>query len=1060
MTGKRGCEVKKARVSLRIARTWISLGLITALIFPTLSCGPKAVEISINILGGEVETTDHKAKVLIPHRALAEEKDITIESAVAPELSGGLSIVGDTYEFGPADITFGRPVTITLAYKERDLPQGVAPEDLLLVAISDDGNFTVLNNMRANTESGTVSGDISHFSLIGLTHVAVESSLEVNPEDVDFGDVLVSTTSTETVTITNPTANDIQITGLEIAPFAGKWGYTLAGLVPAFAVAPTSTTPITVPARGERQIQVNFHPISTDVYRCDLLVSTRDATTKIHLAGTGVLSLGGLSIMPDFHDFGPVKLLPPPASTATAGFLLVNNSTLQIQINSAQVTTFPSSTGIFSPVGASPAGSALNPGADTPVNASYTPETMNAEFGYILVLGTDSVGNPAGAVSLLQGHGVLTEPGIKIDPPLDFGKVLVGTSVTLNSAVYNTGTVDFNWTGYASDWPSFLPTGAFAPLGPLVAGASVPAPITFCPETRGYYSSFVEAAGTYKDRIGMIGDGILFAWGMLVCGSGVDAELTFAPDPCDFGQVSVGESSDMVITVTNTGDFDVTVAGYKVPNAPFEVITTVLKNITLAKGQSHTYTIRFSPTDEQQYQSAFSIIVQFDYRGQKIKRTFPVSLSGSGIDCAKHEGALTVDPIEFGEVLVGTQDTKTTWITNVSKATPDGVKVAVNDVMYIVDSVGQEFAPVALQNVGAVTTRVAAPVTFMPLTRGTVSGTIHVGGTACGKTVTASAGVSGTGVDTFLAFNPDPCDFGNVCVGDSKQIRVTVTNIGDFDVTVADYEWPEAPFEVISTVPRNLTLAETQSYEYNIEFSPLDVGLQSDSFGITVEFEHRGQKYTREFSLVVSGTGVPCLLSVAGWPSCDPTATGATLDFQVLAVDLTNGQNPIVLVVLYIDGEIAYSSGVISVAEFPPPPGIIFRRETTRGPHTIRVVAMNILGQEREETWSVFCGEEPPSQPPISQPPEGVEGEIAYKLIYEHTMPGVQSEVYLDITGPAGANIDITLSGPGVVSPAHMTGTLADDGKLRLTWVINQFGTYSVSGTVGGAPVSATVSVQ
>ncbi len=742
---------------LRIARTWISLSLITTLIFPMLSCYPKADVISTSIpdgdvmstsiLGGEVKSTDRKAKVLIPPRALAEGKDITIRSATAPVLSGGLSVVGDTYEFGPANITFNYPVTIALAYENGYLPEGVAPEDLLLVSITNDGNFTALNNIRVNTEAGTVSGDISHFSLIALTHVATESSLKVTPEKLDFDNVLVSTTSTETLIINNPTASDIQITSLEIAPFADNWDNTLAGLVPAFSVAPTSVTPFTVSARGERQIQVNFHPISTGVYRGDLLVSTRDATTKIRLAGTGVLSLGGLSIVPEFHDFGPVKLLPLPASTENAGFSLVNHSSLPIQIHSAQVSAFTFSTGIFSLVGVSPAGSTLNSRAVTPVHVSYTPETTNTEFGYILILGTDSAGNPAGAVSLLQGYGVIDgvvngKLHINIDP-LDFGEVLVGTRATLNSRVSNTGTTHFDATGYVTNSWFFLPTIALRPLGPLAPGNAVQAPITFCPQKRKpYLGCWVEADGTNGNNI-----------------------------------------------------------------------------------------------------------------------------------------------------------------------------------------------------------------------------------------VNCFATLKGTGVDAELTFVPDPCDFGDVCVGNSKQIKITVTNSGDFDVDVAGYEWPNAPFEVVSTVPRTLTLAKGQSYEYNIEFTPTDVDLFNDSLVITVEFEHRGQKHTREFKLTVSGTGVACVqqvsaLSIEGSPSCSPIAVGSQLDFQVLVRDLTNGKAPIVAVLLYIDGEKAYSSGAISAIQFPPPPGIIFRRITSPGPHTIRVLAVNAQGQEHEQTWNVYCGEEPVEQPPpVYQPP-------------------------------------------------------------------------------------------
>lgn len=87
-------------------------------------------------------------------------------------------------------------------------------------------------------------------------------------------------------------------------------------------------------------------------------------------------------------------------------------------------------------------------------------------------------------------------------------------------------------------------------------------------------------------------------------------------------------------------------------------------------------------------------------------------------------------------------------------------------------------------------------------------------------------------------------------------------------------------------------------------------------------------------------------------------------------------------------------------------------------------------------------------------------GGVTVNGSYAHTQPGVQSEVYLDIQGPAGATAQFTLSGPGVIGSSSQSGSIGNDGRLRLTWVINQFGNYSASGTVNGQTFSATINVQ
>jgi len=87
-------------------------------------------------------------------------------------------------------------------------------------------------------------------------------------------------------------------------------------------------------------------------------------------------------------------------------------------------------------------------------------------------------------------------------------------------------------------------------------------------------------------------------------------------------------------------------------------------------------------------------------------------------------------------------------------------------------------------------------------------------------------------------------------------------------------------------------------------------------------------------------------------------------------------------------------------------------------------------------------------------------GGITVSGSYAHTQPGVQSEVYLEIQGPAGAVAQFTLNGPGILGSSSQLGTIGDNGRLRLTWVINQFGNYTASGTVNGQTFSVTINVQ
>jgi len=161
----------------------------------------------------------------------------------------------------------------------------------------------------------------------------------------------------------------------------------------------------------------------------------------------------------------------------------------------------------------------------------------------------------------------------------------------------------------------------------------------------------------------------------------------------------------------------------------------------------------------------------------------------------------------------------------------------------------------------------------------------------------------------------------------------------------------------METVIRHKPPKEGDTYE-NPEWIPL-VDLNGRNTGFFV-----GPAFHTPTPLTESTISIDC------WPGCIPTATGASLEFQMLVRDLTNGQAPIVAVAIYIDGAVARTFGDMSEIQFSPTPGVTFRRETWPGPHDIRIVAVNAQGQEREQTWNVYCSGEPTDQPPDYQTPD------------------------------------------------------------------------------------------
>jgi tetratricopeptide (TPR) repeat protein len=79
---------------------------------------------------------------------------------------------------------------------------------------------------------------------------------------------------------------------------------------------------------------------------------------------------------------------------------------------------------------------------------------------------------------------------------------------------------------------------------------------------------------------------------------------------------------------------------------------------------------------------------------------------------------------------------------------------------------------------------------------------------------------------------------------------------------------------------------------------------------------------------------------------------------------------------------------------------------------------------------------------------------------YAHTQPGEQSEIYLNVQGAEGQSVSATASGPGLLDTASQSATIGADGNLRLAWVIDQLGSYTISGTIDGQSFSVTIKVE
>lgn len=170
------------RSSLMLHR--FSLGaLIGLMCFQLAAVGgapsPKAITQHVSAAqGGTVTSPSGGLTLSIPPGALAKDTDITIEEMAPAEGS----VLGPTYQLGPAGLTFQKPATLTLRFKQADLPKGYEKEDVAITEVKPQGNSAAPDadgsgqsdpiataglyflESEVNVAAGTVSAPIEHFS--------------------------------------------------------------------------------------------------------------------------------------------------------------------------------------------------------------------------------------------------------------------------------------------------------------------------------------------------------------------------------------------------------------------------------------------------------------------------------------------------------------------------------------------------------------------------------------------------------------------------------------------------------------------------------------------------------------------------------------------------------------------------------------------------------------------------------------------------------------------------------------------------------------------------------
>lgn len=295
----------------------------------------------------------------------------------------------------------------------------------------------------------------------------------------------------------------------------------------------------------------------------------------------------------------------------------------------------------------------------------------NSRFGHAVALSGDTAlvsdfnadvdGNSKqGAAYVFVGVPVLS-----FDPDnLDFGQVEVGaTSSAQDTTLSNTGGSNATGLGFSAPGSGFTVDSADCG-NTLAAGDNCTASVTFTPTATGAAAAALSA----NSDQGVGAD-------LALAGEGIEpGQLAFSPGNLDFGDVEVGATSAPLDTMlSNTGDSDATGLGFSAPGSGFSVVINECGAI-LTAGGSCLISLTFTPPAAGPASDTLTVDGDNEVSGS-------LSLSGNGED-PPEPGELNVTPatLDFGEVLIGTGDTRTLTVGNTAAPGADPIELATLDV--------------------------------------------------------------------------------------------------------------------------------------------------------------------------------------------------------------------------------------------------------------------------------------------------------------------------------------------------------------------------------------------
>ena len=593
-----------------------------------------------------------------------------------------------------------------------------------------------------------------------------QSTVQVTPAAVDFGNPGVGKVVSHVATVTNTGAATVTLSKASVSTKE----FSISGL----------QFPVSIQAGQKARFTVSFKGSKPGKVKGQLHF-TGDPTVPdpVDLTGSAGSPAPKLEISAASHDFGKVTVNTVANSTLT----LTNSGAGNLNISQINATgaTF-SVTGVSVPA-------VVPAGGTATLNVSFSPKAAG-NFTGTMAIASDDPTTPNATVSL-TGVGTAVDVGKLTATPasLSFSNVKVGSSATAVSTLKNTGTANLTLSQISTGTAVYSTSGITAPVV-MAPGDSLTLTVKFAPT----------AAGAKSDSVSLVNSqgGIT---SVSLSGTAVQSSLTVSPGNINFGNVVTNLTNSQTVQITNPSTISVKVSAANITGTGFSTSGLALP-LTLNGGQSSTFNVLFAPKTAAASSGTLTLV------SDAATSPAPITLSGTGIAAGS---TLSVNPssLGFGNVKVGSSATAVTTLKNTGTANITLSQISTGTTVYSTSGIT---APVVM----APGDSLALTVKFAPTTSGTKSDSVSLLDSLGGIT---SVSLSGTAVQSSLTVSPGNINFGNVVTNLTNSQTVQVTNPSAISVKVTAANITGTGFGT-SGLNLPLTLNAGQSSTFNVQFAP------------------------------------------------------------------------------------------------------------------------------------------------------------------------------------------------------------------------------------------------